>query len=190
MTLSRVAVPTVSAAFAHQGLNLEQLSVSFIADARYFFEEVCCSQSTWERLELLSLISRSLTRATDCKVISKLLQDASTAALHMPKMRLLEIWNGARGEACGFIYRKERYSAMITLRSTWDIKLELGVVHAWERVAPGLRFREHLLNCSAIKSHGDAIQQFGLPPAVIDGVSLWQICKEHRSVAPDPWVVR
>lgn len=175
---ARVPCPTVSTALAHRSLNLEQLSASFMADARDFFQ-ACRSQWTWECLQSLALTSRSLTHTADCKVISKLLQDAGAAATHMPKLRIMALWNGAKGEACGFIYRKKSDSAVITLQSTWDIKLEPRVVHAWKSVASRLRIRKQPLSGSAIRSHGDAIQQLGLPREVIDPVSLWQIRKEH-----------
>lgn len=123
------------------------------------------------------LTSRSLTHTADHKNISNLLQEAGAAAAHMPELRIMALWNGAGGEACGFIYPKEGGSAIITLKRTWDIKLEPPVIQAWERIISNLRIKKQFLSSSTIRSDGDAIQQLDLPHEVIDSVSLRQIRK-------------
>lgn len=102
----RIAEPAVSAAFSHRSLGFEQVSVSFMVDARYFFE---ARQPlwTWSSLQSLTLTSRLLTRTEERWRISDLLKDAAEAAIHMPSLHTMAIWNGGNGEACGFIYRKQ-----------------------------------------------------------------------------------
>lgn len=174
---ARVANPATSRAFAYRSLNLEQLSVSFMVDTRHFFQ-ACQPRWTWERLQSLALASQSLTHTAGHKNISNLLQNSGAAAAHMPELRIMALWDGARGEVCGFIYRKDGDSSIITLQSTWDIKLEPRVIQAWERITSNLRIRKQPLSSSTIRFHGDAIQQLDLPHEVIDPVSLRQIRKE------------
>lgn len=96
----------------------------------------------------------------------------------MPKLYTIALWNGAKGEAFGFIYRKKIDSGVITLQSTWDIEIEPRVIWAWKRINLRLRIRKLPLICSTIRSHADAIQQLDLPRGVIDPVYLRQIQKE------------
>ncbi|KAK4142666.1 uncharacterized protein C8A04DRAFT_38061 [Dichotomopilus funicola] len=155
----RIANPTVSAAFAYRSLDLEQISVSFMVDAQHFFQ---ARQPLWRwnRLRSLVLTSRTLTPTVDWRDVCDLLKDAGVAALYMPKLQTMVLWNGGKGEACAFIYRRDIEKPSIIWRSTWVMNLG-----------------EPLCRC-IIGSHGDAISQLGLPHEVIDPVSLWQIRKE------------
>ena len=178
----RIAEPAVSAAFAYRSLDLEQLSVSFMADARYFFQ---ARQPlwTWNHLQSLALTSRLLTHRANHGEISDLLQDAGTAALYMPRLRIMALWNGGKEEACVFIYCKGCDNPSITWRGTWDVELEPRVIQAWEKVASKytsgeLRFERQPLYCGIVSSHGDTIHQLDLPHGVLDPVSLWQIRRE------------
>ncbi|KAM5356646.1 hypothetical protein ACJ41O_003292 [Fusarium nematophilum] len=60
----RVTIPEVGAAFASRSLDLEYLSVSFMADARHFFE-ARRPEWRWDHLQTLVLTSRLLTN-TSC----------------------------------------------------------------------------------------------------------------------------
>lgn len=178
----RVAEPTVSAAFAYRSLDLEQLSVSFMVDAAHFFQ---ARQPlwTWNRLQSLVLTSRRLTRTARYKDVCDLLKDAGVAAFYMPKLHTMAIWNGGKGEACAFIYRRDSGKPSIVWRSTWAVKLDPGVIQAWERVASKyttypLRVESEPVCRCIIGSHGDAIYYLGLPDEVVDPISLWQIRKE------------
>lgn len=53
-------------------------------------------------------------------------------------------------------YIAEGESAIITLQSTWDIKLEPHVIQVWGRITSNLRIRKQSLSSSTIISHGDA----------------------------------
>lgn len=181
----RVARFSLSAAFASKSVELEQLSVSFMVDAQYFFQ-ACQSSWTWGSLQRLSLTSRLLTCTGNPMEISNLFQDAGTIALRMPKLHTMALWNGGKEEACGFVYRRKGNSAYITLLSTWDMKLEPRVAQVWERTASQygsctLRIAEKWLSSSGIRSHGDAIHQLDLPDGVIDPMSLLQIRREEIS---------
>lgn len=186
----RRADPAVSAAFAYKSLVLEQLSVSFMVDARYFFK-ARRPLWTWNHLQSLVLTSRVLTHRVNHRKISDLLQDAGAAALYMPRLQIMALWNGWRGEACAFVYRKESNYPSITWRGTWDMKLESRVIQAWGKVASKytpyeIRVENQLLHC-LINSHGDAIHQLDLPRGVIDPVSLWQIQREGSKGTEESW---
>lgn len=96
--LIRIAEPTVGAAFAYRSLDLEQLSVSFMVDAWQFFQ---ARQPlwTWDQLQSLVLTSQLLTQTDDRGKVSDLLEDAGAAALHMPKLHTMALWNGGKGQA-------------------------------------------------------------------------------------------
>ena len=99
-------------------------------------------------------------------------------ATRMPKLRTFALWNGAKGEACAFIYRRERDFATITVKSTWYMELDPRVIQAWREVTSDLRISTQLLSRSAVSSHGDAIQLLNLPCEVINPISSRQIRKE------------
>jgi hypothetical protein len=175
----RIADSRFSAAFARRSLGLEPLSVSFMADARHFFQARRPSW-TWHRLQSLILTSRQLTSTADGGAISSLLNDAGTAALQMPKLRTMVLWNGGKGEVCAFTYRRNSEKPSIIWQGTWDADLASDVIDVWEKVASEytprpLRIESHSLSCGTIKSHGDAIFRLNLPREVIDPLSLWQI---------------
>ncbi|KAK1772839.1 hypothetical protein QBC33DRAFT_31227 [Phialemonium atrogriseum] len=181
----RIAEPTVGAAFAYRSLDLQQLSVSFMVDAWHFFQ---ARQPlwTWGQLQSLVLTSRLLTQAEDRWKVSNLLEDAGAAALQMPKLHTMALWNGGKGQACAFIYRRDFGKTSIVWRGTWEMNLEPRVIRAWERVVStleyttsySLRVESQPLCPGIIGSHGDAIHQLDLPIGVVDPTSLWQIRRE------------
>ncbi|KAJ1708527.1 hypothetical protein NYO67_9305 [Aspergillus flavus] len=177
--LVRIAQPAVGAALAYRSLDGEELYVSFMVDAQHFFE-ACQPPWTWTSLQTLVLTSPLLAPATNHRKISGLLQDAGEAALRMPRLQTMALWNGGKRDACGFMFRKGRNNPTITLRSTWDINLQYKTIKIWRRVASlnGLRIEMRMLRGDIINSHGDAIYHLGLNHGVIDPVSLWQIRKE------------
>ncbi|KAF4970960.1 hypothetical protein FSARC_2063 [Fusarium sarcochroum] len=177
----RITTPAVGAAFAKKSLQLEHLSVAFLIDAWHFFD-TCLPQPQWQwdQLRSLTLTSRKLTPKTNTEHVNRLLQTAAQAALRMPKLEDLTIWNGAKGEACAFMYRRD---ASVTWRATWDLYLDTFTCNAWKKVADQyarfeFRVDKELLG-QEIKSHGDAIHYLGLH-SVLDGVSLRQIRRENK----------
>lgn len=153
-----------------------------MVDAQHFFQARQPLWS-WSHLQSLVLTSRRLTRTAGCRDVCDLLKDAGTAALYMPKLHTMALWNGGKGEAYAFIYRRDFEKPSIIWRSTWVVNLEPSVIQAWERVASkytpySLRFESEPLCCGIIGSHGDAIYQLGLPREVVNPISLWQIRKE------------
>ena len=176
----------VSRAVANASLNLEHLSASFIVDASYFFDAREPSWS-WSRLVSLTLTSRLLTPHESPMEVDSMLQAAASAAMKMPNLDILEIWNGQDGLAMLFRYQLtgERQPAVITCRGTWEFVLQPPVVQAWEAVARkrggnGSVIVKEVLDSTIIKSYGDAIHHLRLLNPVMRPVSLQQIRLEHR----------
>ncbi|WQF82738.1 hypothetical protein CDEST_07752 [Colletotrichum destructivum] len=126
---ARAASPAVGAALAERSLGLETLSATFIVEARDFFQS-CRPDWVWEGLTSLVLTSRVLTSAANREDVTELLRIAAAAALSMPRLHTMVLWNGIRGTACKFSYRAESGCASIGWRGTWDLGLEDEVVDA------------------------------------------------------------
>lgn len=177
----RIANPDVGAALAGRSLHLEQLSASYVVDANDFFKEACLRSWTWNKLQSLALTSRLLHPSRSEDEVCDLLHDAGVVALQMPRLRNLVVWNGAKGHASAFIYRRTSYCTYITWRGTWDLEIGARVAEVWEKVAfkhsLELRIDKQKIG-EAIESHGDAIHYLDLPCQVISPASVWQIRRE------------
>lgn len=168
---------------AKASLNLEHLSASHLIDARSFFSS-CEASWKWANLKSLTLTSRLLAPEARPIDIRNMLRSAAAAAMEMPELETMELWNGRAGLAALFRYQSKY--ATVTWRSTWAFTLRPAVIQAWEGVAhrhgsQGLVLRQELLGIGAdIKSHGDAIHYLELSSQVVRPVSLHQIREEHR----------
>ncbi|KAF4984660.1 hypothetical protein FZEAL_176 [Fusarium zealandicum] len=174
---SSTSYPAIGRALAQRSLSLEQASVSYMVDARHFFK-ACQPSWTWDCLQALMLTSHALTPGiVNHKEIFDLLHEAAVVALGMPRLHTMALWNGRKGEACAFTYRKR---GTLTWRASWHLALQPRVIEAWENVAypAPIRVQYQELSSDCIGSHGDAIAQLELPCSVIDPVSLWQIQME------------
>ncbi|KAJ4136521.1 hypothetical protein NW768_004136 [Fusarium equiseti] len=178
----RVPDPYVSEKLARASLHLTTLSASFMIDASHFFK-ACRDSWTWNKLTSLALTSGTLTKDTKPDDVNKMLHNAADAALQMPKLDTMEIWNGRRGVAMAFRYQRARdgKSAAITVRGTWELKLSAAVTRAWSAVAHSeVVVQRSLIDVDKIRSHGDAICELGLSAEVVRPVSLQQILIENR----------
>lgn len=115
-----------------------------------------------------------------------MLREAASAAMKMPNLETVEIWNGRKELAMLFRYQLNmgEPAALIT-RGSWEFVLPPSVVQAWEAVALkrggyGSVIVKEVLDGTVIKSHGDAIHALKLLSPVIRPVSLRQIRMEHR----------
>ncbi|KAK4202246.1 hypothetical protein QBC40DRAFT_294938 [Triangularia verruculosa] len=65
--------------------------------------------------------------------------DITRVALRMPKLKVMELWDGREGLACVFRYQasgdRAGQRARITWRSNWHMNLERRVCQAWEAAA-------------------------------------------------------
>lgn len=190
----RKPTPAVSQAVAIACLELEHVSASFLVDAIQFFR--VDPYSEWQKLKSLRLTSGLLTPDVDSADVEDLLQAAAAAAIKMPRLETMEIWNGRKALAGLFRYHASRTSrrAIITWRGTWRLNLSSAVTQAWEDAVAKLHGSEdlHLLwvqeevDVDAIKSHGDAIHHLNLSEHVIRPVSLQQILREQEALKGVP----
>ncbi|KAF5619018.1 PRANC domain protein [Fusarium sp. NRRL 52700] len=183
----RVPRQAVSQELARTSQHLEMLSASFMADASLFFATSQIQYSgMWSKLTSLALTSNVLTGDADPQHVSDMLQNAAYTTLKMPRLNVMELWNGTKGVAMLFRYqraRKDGEPAVITIRGTSELVLETAVVEAWDLVAyrhcqSKVAIQTSSINPNEIRSHGDAICRLGLLTEVIRPVSLRQIINE------------
>ncbi|KAF5585288.1 hypothetical protein FPCIR_8369 [Fusarium pseudocircinatum] len=179
--------PAVGRMIALTSLPLEHLAASFIIDASHFF--AIDSSWDWTNLTSLVLTSRLLKPEGDSTKIDALLKAAAVAALRMPRLESLEIWNGRKGLAALFQYRGTRGARQgrILWRGTWKYHITTSVVQAWEAVGhlhTGWRLDvvQEQVDEAAIQSHGDALHHLTLSGQAIRSVSLQQIRREQKSL--------
>ncbi|EFY84131.1 hypothetical protein MAC_09826 [Metarhizium acridum CQMa 102] len=177
--------PAVSQKLANVSLHLTTLSASFMVDAGFFFAARRDSWK-WEKLTSLVLTSSVLTHDADTSEINNMLRDAAAAALKMPRLGTMELWNGRRGVAMLFRYQRARngQSVIMTVRGTSDFSLGVAATEAWDMVARRHRHGRVVVQTSSIdpdviRCHGDAILHLGLSTEVVRPVSLRQILSEH-----------
>ena len=118
-----------------------------------------------------------------------LLQAAAAAALKMPRLETMEIWNGRRGLAALFQYRAFRglQQARILWRSTWKWRMVPSELQAWEAVAHPhsggrLDLADKWMEEEAIQSHDDALYHLMLSGQVIPPISLQQVQREQKAL--------
>ncbi|KAI1147480.1 hypothetical protein F4825DRAFT_471535 [Nemania diffusa] len=183
MGASSAADLQLAKAFAKRSHNFERLSISYMIDAQQFFTSCQQLPCAWNLLQSLTLTSSTLAQTTPRRDVYTLLQNASLAALNMPQLKSMVLWNSEQGQACAVIYLRHTASGMATLtwRGTWDLDLSYDVVESWKKVASGscyLRVENEALQDVDIRCHGDAVYHLRLPDGVIDQASLWQIRQE------------
>lgn len=98
----RNPAPAVSQRVALASLKLEHLTASFIVDASHFFKIELSWE--WPLLSSLVLTSNLLTPDENPIEIGAMLQAAAAAALKMPQLETMEIWNGRKGLAASHNY--------------------------------------------------------------------------------------
>ncbi|KAJ0152475.1 hypothetical protein CTA2_211 [Colletotrichum tanaceti] len=182
----RAAPPAgMGAALAERSLGLETLSAAFVVEADDFFRSRR-HDWVWEGLASLVLTSRTLASAADRGDVAELLRSAAAAALSMPMLHTMVLWNGTGDAACKFSYRVESGRASIGWRGTWDLRLEDGVVGAWCEVARGrtgldlgVIYEPRITESVDCRVH--AISLLSLPHGVVDPISLLQMQREAAS---------
>ncbi|KAG4253972.1 hypothetical protein FPRO03_06312 [Fusarium proliferatum] len=177
--------PAVSRTIALTSLPLEHLAASFIIEASHFFD--IDPSWEWPKLTSLVLTSRLLKPEEDSTKIGALLQAAAVAALRMPRLETMEIWNGQKGLAALFQFRVNRGSkqASILWRGTWKYHITTSILRAWEAVGDlhatwSLDVVQEQVDKAAIRSHGDALHHLMLSGQAIRSVSLQQIWREQK----------
>ncbi|KAG8164443.1 hypothetical protein KVR01_006361 [Diaporthe batatas] len=171
---------------AEASLKLKHFSGALLVEADQFFS---CRKSSWEwsNLQSLVLTSELLAPESEPSDIEQMLKDAAAAAMRMPQLDTMEIWNGREALATLFKYQSSggQTNATLTWRSTWELRLPTSVIQAWKYVAQkqgarGFTFITELLDiCEKLESRGDAIHHLRLCTPVLRPVSLQQIRTDH-----------
>jgi hypothetical protein len=125
--------------------------------------------------------------------INKLLMAAGRAAAFMPKLKVMETWNGSGGHACLFRYSNGAGEPKLTWASNWGMNVQLhwNVVHCWanlprHRQTPhgNLKTAIHQLlrrRRKQVKTHATAIRYLNLRSIVLDLISDYQLfCEESN----------
>jgi len=188
--IARNPHPAVGRMVALASLRLEHLAASFLVDARHFFAIEPFWK--WPNLTSLVLTSKVLRLGEDPVQIGAMLRAAAAAAMRMPRLETMEIWNGRKGLAAVFRYQTLRNArqATVTWRATWELAMEPLLIRAWKAVLHhryddswSLGVVQERLDAAAIKSHGDAIPCLRLLlDQVIRPVSLQQIQMEQKAL--------
>ncbi|KAK5997435.1 hypothetical protein PT974_02791 [Cladobotryum mycophilum] len=169
--------------FAEEALGTDQRASGNAAPSPFYEPE-------WPNLESLILTSQLLQPSKFKNKINAMLLNAANAAMRMPKLRAMEIWNGKKGAA--FIFTYLRYGVnqwpTIYITSTWQFELKITVFDAWERVAEkhmnrGLVMRMQRLDGGAITSYGSVVGLLKLRQQVLHPVSLCQLKWETNKLA-------
>ncbi|EEU37405.1 uncharacterized protein NECHADRAFT_86390 [Fusarium vanettenii 77-13-4] len=182
--LARIGFPQLASTVARQSLHLTHLSVSFLIEAFHFIRPHQRFWE-WEHLEFVSLTSELLRPGRDNIMIWTFLFFAALVASRMPRLKEMILWNGGKGHACVFRYRREK--GAVTVRSTWGLILHHTVETIWSKVlfwhtGSALHFDVRTISGATILCHGDAIHELGLPSEVIDAISVSQMRREARMV--------
>ena len=180
--------------------ELQHLSVSFMIAAQGFFDK--CIELTgtqWNRLQTLALTSTALTNANTTNPyeapegIKTLLRTASAVVARMPRLRLLEVWNGGASLAAVFRYEEadvETGMAKITWRATFALELDPGIKQAWDRGLDRLIFwnwdaaAPEPSIVDGVRSQAHAVQYLGLKCEVARPVSIAEMVIEVDNVWP------
>ena len=205
--------PTDFPLLAHElrraSVGLKALNASFIFDADRFLQPFFPGykgrepRPEWPKLEVLVLTSYTLIESPSLKEgesrVDRLLVAAARAALHMPKLRVLEIWSGETRRGCVFRYSAAGHGGTAHPQLHWvctDGVAQFGyvsesVTRAWQRVvdkyAREMRVR---VDCWSkqrknIRSHTSMLRHVSAANHVLTPQSLEQIRWEERNMGYD-----
>lgn len=198
----------VAKSLFERSLKLKKISVAFQVDADDFFHAHYRASSAagtpvvWPDMTSICLTSDSFDPGRDHAELyaKELLVSAAAAAIAMPDLRDMEIWNvtesGSNGKMAG-VFRYHRSSlgpvsvANISWLGNFDVKLSERTLEAWERVA-----EQHTGNRLIVGRHeveddgsrqlerqGDGIEWLGLRAQnqVLTPLSLFQMRTELQT---------
>lgn len=165
--------------------HLKHLSISFLSDAN---ECLSFSAGSFPNLESVAFTSQHYLQPSGGK-LDDLLHKAATAAMEMPNLQIMELWNCIDGHAA--IFRYESRSTAKTTASTltwrcswqgWNSVVGGSVIEAWSQVAATnadrrLQFKVEPLRDEASKyaQYGGVLHHLKLRESILDGISEMQV---------------
>ncbi|KAI1262516.1 hypothetical protein F5Y18DRAFT_438949 [Xylariaceae sp. FL1019] len=192
--------PSLGRALALSSYGLEELHVGKLLDARDFFHDFWPVSETgrrmqlsrggrkWENLRSLSLSSQFLNHMD----IEDLMSAASSAAIMMPCLQIMELWIGFRGAMCVFRYQRRTNAIEIELLSTWNARITPLIHKQWARVANCHNSRVDMesvnndVDPGLIKGEACVLQYLVCKHKLLNEVSLLQIQEEQNESASRP----
>lgn len=160
--------------------GIKHLSVSFLSDAMDCLE---ISDHMFPNLQSIALSSQTYLRPTQS--FNELLHKAALAAMKMPKLQIMEIWNCENGYAAIFRYEAtgtpESSACRLTWRCSWyAASIRDRVVKAWKNVASTIASRELILDTDPLPpasypQYGSIIGQLKLRSFILDHISQMQV---------------
>ncbi|KAK2777232.1 hypothetical protein CKAH01_12198 [Colletotrichum kahawae] len=178
-------------------LHLKHLCLCFFINGDEFFQKLSRSDMTqrlsgrgYQELTSLTLTSLRLKAKIDENWdmliwrggVTELLQMAAAATKLMPKLRLMEVWNGGDGNASVFRYEvSDDNKGEISWQSTQNCEpFEQEVIEAWEKVAQdhglgGLTIRPSTLLSGDFTYYGSIIPLLTSKEEVVHPMSVAQM---------------
>lgn len=138
---TRVRFPFLAHGLRRLSTNLEELSVSFSADARDFFEPYLNIKPgvprnpPWNNLRWLTLTSRFMTEVAFPDEVNNLLRAAGLAAKDMPALQAMELYSATQWDAAVFRYLVVNNTGIVSWTSTWEHKIPLSVKVVWKQAS-------------------------------------------------------
>ncbi|KAG8159741.1 hypothetical protein KVR01_010378 [Diaporthe batatas] len=139
----------------------------------------------WRNLRKISLTARLLAPGQDDLILLM----AAEAAMAMPKLQIMELWNSwtSKGIAAIFRFRREETEATIELFSTWPggLRVSTAAREAWGRVATAhrplpLHWKHRTWAAGEIDGEHSVLTKLELVQDMLNPVSLRQIAREER----------
>ena len=167
------------------------MSAAFLVDAKDFFitfwptKLQTSNVVPWKNLQTLALTSRLLHPEISRNKIKKLLIAAGRTAAFMPRLKVMEIWNGGKGHACVFRYSNDPGTPQIIWASNWgiDVQLDDDVVSCWSALPNGQHLESTLITIvnrlprrqKQIKTYAATIRYLRLRSHVLHLISDYQL---------------
>lgn len=182
----REASPALGQSVAKVSQNLENLAAIFNVDAKDFFyaffpsknPELPLPSMSWSKLKHLNLCSELLVPAH----YNELIRVAAAAALQMPKLVCMELWNsGTHITSCIFTYCRSRdRRRYIELLNTWGGRLDKQAIARWREVADrvagcDLDVRSLYLDVNVFDNYTAVLQYLHLRGGLLSRASLWDV---------------
>ncbi|KAI1401744.1 hypothetical protein F4819DRAFT_486296 [Hypoxylon fuscum] len=154
--------------FVNISRGLQHLSLAFLVDAEDFIsyarEGIQHKRYHWKHLRSLSLTMKCFVRPDPSwpLPVSRLngsLVAAGEMAKEMPRLNMMEIWNGDKGQAGIFRYISTSESTTISWQGTKHLQLSTQAIKTWSEVAR--RNTQHELS----------LQMLLIPPGWIKGTA-------------------
>ncbi|OHE91339.1 hypothetical protein CORC01_13368 [Colletotrichum orchidophilum] len=114
-----------------------------VLNAMHFFHEVIqlsvppllYDPERWSCLRHLALTSSDMNPRLNAEYTQELLRHGALAALHLPNLKLMELWRNWKRAAILFKYEVLDYSVHISYGASWDVELRDDVLDGWKIVA-------------------------------------------------------